>query len=188
MRMQLRLIRPGQGWLVKVAALSLVLCAGFEVVPGWHPGSLQAAASRPTPTPALREFGSVEISPNGRDVVWASDSELYLTDLTQASAAPHKVGEGVKLNPLGFASRMNDGVWSPDSRYVAFVGRCEQAPLPQLCIASTDGDTARQLTSLRGAFAEPRWSPDGKNLGVLLTESPPFPPGTYSVIPTPILK
>ena len=185
-RTQLRLFRRGPGRLVRVAVLSLVLCLGFAGFPGWHQGSLQAAAGQGASTPILREFGGVAISPDGRYVAWASDSELYLTDLTQASAAPRKVGQGVMLNPLGFSSRMNDGVWSPDSRHVAFVGRCGQAPLPQLCVASTDAGTARQLTSLRGSFAEPRWSPDGRTLGVLFTENPPFPPGTYSVIPTPI--
>ncbi len=180
----------GRRLFLNILAVSLLLlCIWFKAGPVGARETSQPSVSQISDFAlALHGFGGVAISPDGRHVAWASGSEMFVTDLTQASSPPQKVGQGVVLNPLGFASRMTDGVWSPDSRQLVFIGTCGDAAQPQLCLASATGGTTRQLTKLRGALAEPRWSPDGKTLGFLFAENPSFPPGTYSPIPTPLAQ
>ena len=186
-RKQIRRTHWRRLFLEIIAFSILPLCAWFEAGPVWARETSQPSVSQISDFAlALHGFGGVAISPDGHHVAWASGSEMFVLDLTQASSQPQKVGQGVVLNPLGFASRMTDGVWSPDSRQLVFIGTCGDAAQPQLCLASASGGTSRQLTNLRGALAEPRWSPDGKTLGFLFAENPPFPPGTYSAIPTPL--
>src|SRR6185436_18711796 len=64
-----------------------------------------------------------------------------------------------------------DVAWSPDGSRLAFLSDREKAGQLQLYVAPTEGGAARKLTSLDGAVAAPRWSPDGTAIALLYIES-----------------
>src|ERR1051326_4082832 len=63
--------------------------------------------------------------------------------------------------------------WSPDSSRLAFLSDCAKGGQLQLYTVAASGGAPRKLTSLTGYLAHPRWSPDGKSIGVLFTENAP---------------
>jgi dipeptidyl aminopeptidase/acylaminoacyl peptidase len=56
---------------------------------------------------------------------------------------------------------------------VAFLSNRGSKGQLQVHVASAVGGKARRLTNLKGALADPRWSPDGTQLGFLFTENAP---------------
>jgi len=135
--------------------------------------SLSAAESK------VRNFDQAVISPDGQRVAWigpadrdSSDSGagLYVQELEKPGASP------VRINTGDFAKSATEGVaWSADSKVVTFL--CEAAEQMQVCIASPDGKSLRKLTDVKGALANPAFSPDGRKVAFLFIENAPRKPG-----------
>jgi len=125
---------------------------------------------------ALRSFQQATISPDGSRVAWVEDSadsdgggtSIYVQELRSADAKPRRItaGSGDNLSEDHVA-------WSPDSKRIAFLSDAEDHSQSQLYVADIPGGTARKLTSINGALAEPSWSPDGKTVAFLFTENAP---------------
>ena len=62
--------------------------------------------------------------------------------------------------------------WAPDCKRLALLSDAGTSGQMQVFVAAADRP-ARRLTRLKGALADPRWSPDGKQLGFLFTDNPP---------------
>lgn len=75
-------------------------------------------------------------------------------DRSRLWAIPVMGGSQRRLGDL----RADDASWSPDRKYIAFTLK------NTLSIATADGTGARQIASVSGDTADPRWSPDGKTL------------------------
>src|SRR5579862_895226 len=124
---------------------------------------------------SVREVRGVAISPDGRHVAWlqqtqtaagraGSGTEIYVQDLGSSSAAPLRVttgGENVQEEGLA---------WSADGRTLAFLSDRETPGQLQLYVTGVSKGPARRLTNLKGSLADPKWSPNGRVVAVLLTE------------------
>lgn len=118
------------------------------------------------------------VSPDGRRVVFESLSKLYVKDM--AGGEPRRLtteSEALELWPA----------WSRDGRSLAWV-RWTDGGLGEIVVGDAGGRGARAVTSVRGHYAVPQFSPDGRTIvfekraGGYLT-SPEFSenPGVYRV-------
>ena len=83
------------------------------------------------------------------------------------------MGESEKGRPRQFTQGTKDSQprWSPDGSELAFVSSRDEAA-PQVFLISSEGGEARSLTNFpEGTIAELRWSPTGRQIGVLFRET-----------------
>ncbi len=133
---------------------------------------LQAAAS-------TTRFDEAAIAPDGKHLAYVqalrnpdnSESNhraIYLLDLAAAHSRARRISAGdgqTNYDEHGLA-------WSPDSTQLAFLSDRESSGQLQLYVAGWKG-AARQLSSVKGNLASPRWAPDGRRIAVLFTENAP---------------
>ncbi|MDZ5650178.1 S9 family peptidase [Nitrospirillum sp. BR 11828] len=72
----------------------------------------------------------------------------------------------LKVDPCN-SCRYGNPAWSPDDKTLAFVGSAGG----QAVLYLLDGATARPLAALQGLAHTPRWSPDGREIALLVTEN-----------------
>ncbi len=129
----------------------------------------------------VRAPAGVAISPDGARVVfslgWASkEGELPVADLWVAATD----GSGLRRLTSG---ESNDGTpaWSPDGSMVAFISdraargkqqgdEGEEHGSGALYLIAADGGEALRLTKPGFAVSTPKWSPDGRQLAVKMTD------------------
>lgn len=152
-------------------------------------GSRLASAQAPEPFDALyarlarvRETLGVAISPDGTRVARvepASDESAARASLILVKEnRPGAPSVRITASLDGAAIREGDVAFSPDGRTLAFVSRAGGAASAALWLAPVSGERApTRITRLRGTFASPRWSKDGRSLAVLVIENPLREPG-----------
>jgi len=118
-----------------------------------------AATFAPRDVFALEQAGDVQISPDGKRIVYVRASGDIMTDSARKSLWLVDVARGTQA-PLidGSASRPR---WSPDGSRVAYVAAVDGKP--QLFIHYLGGASAR-VASLSEAPEDMAWSPDGRRL------------------------
>ncbi len=104
-------------------------------------------------TAQIPRFASV--SPDGRSVVFESLGKLY----TKALAG----GDARRLFADGADALELWPSWSRDGKRITFV-RWTDAGLAQVMVADANGRNARAVTSQRGHYAVPHFSPDGRTI------------------------
>jgi len=121
-------------------------------------------------------IASLRLTPDGKTIVYAIGSEL---NDAQESANPESWTKGAKqqvfaldadakdkaatprlLGDMGCPEEDCEDIQiSPDSKWVVWSAK------KKLWLASIDGkQQAKELASVRGAAAQPKWSPDGKHI------------------------
>ena len=120
----------------------------------------------------VRGFHQTAISPDGTRVAWVED-----VSAGEGTTAIFMRVIGANDQPAHSITAANDGrghkedgvAWSPDGHTVAFLSDAgTDPPQQQIYVLDVDGTTAaRRVSSVKGQLAEPRWSPDGKQLAVL---------------------
>ena len=128
----------------------------------------------------VHSFRGAAISPNGREVAWVAtlkkpdgtdsdNSAIYVAPVNNPSAQ-HRFTAVMGAQKDASESGVS---WSPDSSRILFVSDAEQSGQPEIYVVEAHGGTSRKLTSLKGFLAEPRFSPDGKEIAFLFTENAP---------------
>ena len=126
---------------------------------------LPAAAQRPMSivdlisVPAL---STPQLSPDGSQVVyvqadadWTANkrvSHLWRVRTDGTGTAQLTSGKDGESQPR----------WSPDGKWIAFVGKRDGAETAQVHLLPLDGGEARALTTHATAASSPAWSPDGR--------------------------
>jgi dipeptidyl aminopeptidase/acylaminoacyl peptidase len=170
----------------KIAAV-LGLCVVWGSAGAQENPKPETAANKPAVTSSAKEqkqslfsaqhFAQVAISPDGKHVAWVefrSDAEGAATgkqDIYVSDAAA--AGIPARLTAGATTAHCNEGeiAWSPDSKQLAFTSDAVKPGQPQLYVSSAAGGPARKLTNVKGFLAGTKWSPDGKSIAILFTES-----------------
>jgi Tol biopolymer transport system component/imidazolonepropionase-like amidohydrolase len=102
---------------------------------------------------------SVDVSPDGRTIVFDLLGDLYTVPISGGNAARITTGMALNRQPR----------YSPDGRHLAFVS--DRGGSENVWIADRNGHQARQLSKLQGydgpgAVTSPEWSPDGQTIVV----------------------
>ncbi len=165
-----------------LAGALVCLLASFALAESPAAGSLDAALNQ---LAATHNFRQVAISPDGARVAWienlhgpggesSGQTAIYVSGLA-GKAAPRRIT----------ASEDGDATeralaWAPDSHRLAFVSNASGRP--ELYVADLTQSKPRQVTDLNAAFDDPRWSPDGTKLAVLVIENPPRAAGPLAAM------
>ncbi len=121
------------------------------------------------------QYRETVVSPDGHYVAWTvtprnpdstqpSSTEIWLLDLTRPGATARRISDSKQPHAE------HSVAWSPDSKQFAFLSDAAKSGQLEIYIASPGG-IARRITSLTGFLQTPRWSPDGKKIGILFTEN-----------------
>jgi len=141
-----------------IFALSLATAAGATGV---------AAADRGLPLEPTRTVAfetnegtwlSVDVAPNGRDLVFDLLGDLYRLDLKGGAARAITRGLALDSQP----------VWSPDGTSIAYLS--DRGGAENVWVMRADGSGARPLTRNDGpnSYISPEWAPDGREIFVSL--------------------
>ena len=120
----------------------------------------------------VRGFHQTAISPDGRRVAWVEDVSVAseaTAIFVRTIGAPAGDTHGITASNDGHGHKEDGVAWSPDNHTVAFLSDAgPTAGQQQVYVIDVDGNSAaRRVTSVKGQLAEPRWSPDGKQLAIL---------------------
>ena len=127
---------------------------------------------------ATHRFLQTAISPDGSRVAYVeagtgpNQSAIYIAPRIRVTAGDGKM-----------VVDESQIAWSADSKQIAFLSDHEKKDQLQLYVAPASGGLARQLTHLKGLLAEPKWSPDGKQVAILFTENLPHAAGPLDPVP-----
>jgi len=120
----------------------------------------------------VRAFHETAIAPDGRRVAWVED--VSAADATTAIymrtiGAPATEAHAVLASNDGRGHKDDSIAWAPDGHTLAFFSDAGPAAgQQQIYVIDVDGNSpARRVTSVTGQLAQPKWSPDGKQLAVL---------------------
>jgi dipeptidyl aminopeptidase/acylaminoacyl peptidase len=152
---------------------------------GFFALAVAAAAQQVVPVdPALAEISATKrfleaaISPDGSHVAYVGasgapgQSAIYVAPRVRISAGDGKA-----------TFDEHSVAFSPDGKQIAFLSDREKKEQLQVYVAPVSGGAARQVTHLKGLLADPRWSPDGKQVAILFTENLPHSAGPLDPVP-----
>ncbi|CAM3135409.1 S9 family peptidase [Corallococcus sp. ZKHCc1 1396] len=121
----------------------------------------------------------VALSPDGARVAWVESvppkpgapseaTRLQVLERAHPERAPLRITASPDSAPCAEGSL----AWSPDGKRLAFLSTACEGPSRQLYVADATGTSvpARRLTTVKGVVATPKWSPDGKSVGVLVID------------------
>jgi Tol biopolymer transport system component len=106
---------------------------------------------------------SVDVSPDGRTLVFDLLGDLYTLPITGGTATRITSGQAFDAMPS----------FSPDGKHVAFVS--DRSGALNLWVANADGTQPRQLSRTEGFgydYVSPTWTPDGKAVVVSHNNGP----------------
>ena len=165
---------------LRLFGLSVFLAAACLSAPAAAQPPARSIGSVLATLDRVRGFHQTAISPDGRRVAWVED--VSVTDGTTAIRVRDLVGgRSAQAGVYGVTAARDgrehheDGIaWSPDNRTLAFLSDAATPNQRQLCVVEVEhdqvGDTTilgRCLTRAAGQLADPRWSPDGRQLAIL---------------------
>ncbi len=161
-----------------------------------HAGTRPSIDSMMDELAAVHRFAEAAVSPDGSRVAWVESLQertgaaapvtaISVADLGSPTAA-WRISAGIGADTGAGPWVEHDVIWSPDGSRLAFLSDQEKAGQIQLYVVEARGGAARKLTSLTGAVAEPRWSPDGTAIALLVIDGSsraagPLEPGAAEV-------
>ncbi|HHY55935.1 MAG TPA: hypothetical protein GYA08_10915 [Chloroflexi bacterium] len=122
-----------------------------------------------------RQITSASFSPDGQAIVYAkSDCYQCGSEIWRISVGQQGGKQLLLQDPV---VRVEDVLWSPDGRYIAFTQWRETAEFAtgELWIMDSQGDARRFLSPVTTSYYKrfmPVWSPDSRNIAFVLGEEP----------------
>ncbi|MEO8218757.1 MAG: S9 family peptidase, partial [Acidobacteriota bacterium] len=140
--------------------------------------SLPAQTKRPL---AVDDFASIveshspRLSPDGKWIVY-SVSSIDLKEDKKDSNLWMASWDGTQSIQLTFSPKSSESTpgWSPDGRYIAFLsGREDEHDSDQLWLMNRLGGEAQKITDFAGGVEDYVFSPDGKQLALVIHDPDP---------------
>jgi dipeptidyl aminopeptidase/acylaminoacyl peptidase len=142
-----------------------------------------AAESLRTPLAAediyrIQELKDPQVSPDGLWVAYVVTSNDRAADEQRAAIWMVSWDGTQQLALTAPASDTDRPRWSPDGRYLAFLGSAAGSDKPQLMLLDRRGGEPRPLTTVSGEIRDYAWSPDGRRIAFAMDqpEEPAKPP------------
>jgi dipeptidyl aminopeptidase/acylaminoacyl peptidase len=124
----------------------------------------------------VRHFREAAVSPDGKRVAWvetfpAKDGEYDVPSAIFVADLGASAGKARRITADEVPCREHSLSWSPDSEQLAFLSDRGTKGQLQLYVTPAAGGKVKRLTQLKGFLADPRWSPDGRQIGFFFTEN-----------------
>jgi dipeptidyl aminopeptidase/acylaminoacyl peptidase len=112
----------------------------------------------------IQAVSDPQVSPDGLWVAYVVTTNDRAAD-EQRSAIWMVSWDGTQqLAMTSAASDTDKPRWSPDGRYLSFLGSAAGSDKPQIMLLDRRGGEARPVTSVNGEIRDYAWSPDGKRI------------------------
>ena len=124
----------------------------------------------------LRDVSNPAIDPTGNWVAY----EVSQVDAKADKSFSHiwmTSWDGARAVQLTNRDKESEGTprWSPDGRYLAFISsRTDKHDNDQLWLLDRTGGEARPLTKLDGSVADYAWSPNGREIALIVLDPDPY--------------
>jgi dipeptidyl aminopeptidase/acylaminoacyl peptidase len=139
-----------------------------------------AADRRPLQVDDMHRFHDVrdaQISPDGQWIAYTLSSVDVATDKSDTDVWMASWDGSRQLRLTSSPESENAPRWSPDGRYLAFLsGRPGKAKGTQVWLLDRMGGEAQQLTDIKGRLSSYEWSPDSKNMLLVVQDRDPNDP------------
>jgi dipeptidyl aminopeptidase/acylaminoacyl peptidase len=105
----------------------------------------------------------------------------YVVHRVEPDGKKNRYRSEIRLtDPLGKSQRIlteksiraDSPLWSPDGRWLLFLGKREEDKKSQVFLLPAGGGKARRLTRLENGASSPAWSPDGRQIAFLSPTDP----------------
>jgi len=151
-----------RGWLRAALVVLVGLLAALPARAQWTPEEMMK----------VRSVGMVEVSPDGKHVVYGvteplmtEDKSEFLTQLWMADADGTRNFQFTRGDKSSYSPR-----WSPDGRWVAFLS--SRSGKSNIWVIQADGGEAEMVTDVKTGVGDFAWSPDGVSLAFAMSDPP----------------
>ena len=151
-----------------ILALSLLLettpTVGQETTSqptGWTPEEMMK----------VKEVGNVQVSPDGRRVVFTVTEAVMTDDKSENLTHIHMANiDGSDARQITYGDKScTTPQWSPDGRWLAFTS--ERSGKNNLWLLRPDGGEAQQVTEVKTGVRSFKWAPDSKQIALIMADS-----------------
>ena len=112
----------------------------------------------------VQDLSAPQVSPDGLWVAYVLSTNDRASDESRSSIWMVSWDGQQKVALTNPAEGTSQPKWSPDGRYLAFIGTPAGSEKPQIMLLDRRGGESRSLTSVNGEIGGYAWSPDGKRL------------------------
>ncbi|KXI27514.1 peptidase S9 [Paraglaciecola hydrolytica] len=131
---------------------------------------------------AINKIAEPQISPDEKWVAYTITSSDLTKDKSETRVwmSPAKGGDALPMTAKGYSA--SEPRFSPDGKYLSFIAKRSESgddkkdseDKPQVWALNRLGGEAQQLTSVKQGVSGYEWSPDGKQLLLLIKDPQPF--------------
>jgi dipeptidyl aminopeptidase/acylaminoacyl peptidase len=130
----------------------------------------------------IQELKDPQVSPDGLWVAYVVATNDRAADEQRGAIWMVSWDGAQQLALTAPASDTDQPRWSPDGRYLAFLGASVGSDKPQIMLLDRRGGEARPLTAVSGEIRDYAWSPDGRRIALAMDQ-----PGDAEKRPKPIV-